>query len=86
MTVIIKLDKGTAEKLINQGNVTAEESKDLSGTEVTLELNDSDITIQRFKDTGDLIEIADVNGTFGIWMTPTAEKLGRLKEIVQKGS
>ena len=86
MTVTIKLDKGTMEKLIKEGKVAAEESKDLSGTELTLELKDSDITIQRFKDQGDLIEIADVNGTFGIWMTPTAEKIGKLKEVVEKGS
>jgi len=86
MTVTIKLDKGTVEKLLKEGKVMAEESKNLSGEELTLELKDSDITIQRFKDTGDLIEIADVHGTFGFWMTPTAEKIGKLKNIVEKGS
>ncbi|MBR9682197.1 MAG: hypothetical protein GOV02_00830 [Candidatus Aenigmarchaeota archaeon] len=84
MSIIIKIDKGTAEKLIKEGKVTSEESKDLSGTELILELKDSDVTIQRFTEKDqDLIEIADVNGTFGIWFTPTAEKIGRMKDITK---
>lgn len=78
------MDKGTVEKMIKDGKVSAEESKNLSGTELTLELKDSDVTIQRFTEKDqDLIEIADVNGTFALWFTPTAEKIGRLRNITE---
>lgn len=82
--MIIKIDEGTARKLIKQRSIGSEEPKDLLGKELTLELNDSDVTIQRLKEKKkDVIEIADVNGSFGLWFTPTVEKIGKLKEIVK---
>ena len=86
MTVIVKIDEGTARKLIKQRNISSEEPKDLLGKELTLELNDSDVTIERFKEKKkDVIEISDVNGSFGIWFTPTVEKVGKLKQLLEKG-
>jgi hypothetical protein len=82
MVVTLKLDKGTAEKLIEWMNIKSDQSRNLTGKELTLELNDKDVLIE-LHEKENLIEIADFNGSFGVWFELTNEKIEKLKEILR---
>ena len=83
MVVTLKLNKGTAEKLIEYINIKSEESRNLTSEELTLELNDKDVLIE-FHEKENLIEIMDFNGSFGLWFKLTYEKTKKLKEILRQ--
>ncbi|MBU5557600.1 MAG: hypothetical protein QW227_01400 [Candidatus Aenigmatarchaeota archaeon] len=84
MPVTIKLDKGFVKKLADVGNITPEMSKDLSGEELTAQILDPELVIQKHPGKPPLLEIADVNGSFGVWVELRADKIRRLKEIAEK--
>ena len=72
----LKIDKGTAQRLTEWTNISEDDSKNLIGKEVTLEIKDNQIIIERDKDT---LEISDVNGSFGLWIKLDDKKLKKLK-------
>jgi len=81
MSVILKLDKGTAEKLLEWKQLKPDQSKNLTGKELTFELQDDDVVIQMHKNR--LLEIADANGSFGLWIKLYPDRLKKLKRIVK---
>lgn len=83
MIVTLKIDKGTAERLIHWVNITPEQSKNIIGKELILEFYDDEILIQGHKDKK--VEISDVNGSFSLWFKLTEDKLNKLKKILEKG-
>ncbi|MFH1474004.1 MAG: hypothetical protein ABIE55_03870 [Candidatus Aenigmatarchaeota archaeon] len=84
MVVILKLNKGTAEKLLEFTYIKPEQSRNLSGKGLTLEIDDKDFLIE-IHEREKMIEIADYNGSFGIWFKLTKEKVKKLKEIAKMG-
>jgi hypothetical protein len=84
MSVTLKLDKGTVEKLLEFKYIKPDESRNLSEKELTLELNDSDVLIE-LHPKEKMVEISDLNGSFGIWFRITKEKIDKLKEIAEMG-
>ena len=81
MNVILKLDKGTAEKLIEWTELRASQSKNLTGRELTFEIKDDDVIIEMHKN--DLLEIADTNGSFGLWIKLNPDRIKKLKHILK---
>lgn len=84
MSVTLKLDKGTVEKLLEFKYLKPEESRNLTEKELTLELFDSDVLIE-LHPKENMVEISDFNGSFGIWFKLTKEKVDKLKEIASMG-
>jgi hypothetical protein len=85
MSVILKIDKGTAEKLIQWLELKPEQSKNLSGKELTLELENKEVLIEPHKEGYKrMIEIADMNGSFGLWIELTNDKVEKLKNILKE--
>ena len=82
MVVTLKLNKGTAEKLIEWINIKPEQSRNITGEVLTLELNDKDVLIE-LHEKENFIEITDFNGSFGIWFELTNERIRKLKEILR---
>jgi len=83
MTVTLKIDKGTAERLINWKNIRQRQSKNLSGSDLTLELEDDEVFIELHR-KDNLLEISDLNGSFGLWLELKDDKIKKLKEITEK--
>jgi len=79
MNATLKLDKGTLEKLIEWTELKTNQSKNLTGKELTLELNDRDIIIELHKNK--LLEIADANGSFGLWIKLNPDRIKKFKHI-----
>jgi hypothetical protein len=85
MSVILKLDKGTAEKLIQWIKLKPDQSRNLLGEELTLELENKEVLIEPHKESyKSMIEISDANGSFGLWIELTSEKIQKLKEILKE--
>ena len=84
MVVTLKLNKGTVEKLLEIKDIKADQARNLSEGEVTIELNDNDVLIE-IHEKEKMIEIADYNGSFGIWFKITNEKIQKLKELAKMG-
>jgi len=84
MPATLKLDKGFAKKLSEEGKLTPDMSKDLSGEELTAEIVDPQLVIQKHPGKPPLLELADVGGSFGLWIELRADKVRRLKEIAAK--
>jgi len=84
MVVTLKIDKGTAERLISWKTIHQRESKNLSGTELTLELEDDEIFIELHK-KDNLLEISDLGGSFGLWLKLEEDKIEKLRKIVETG-
>jgi hypothetical protein len=85
MSVVLKIDKGTAEKLIKWIDLKADQSRNLSGEGLTLELEDEEILIEPHEESyKTMIEISDANGSFGLWIELTSEKIQKLKEILKE--
>jgi hypothetical protein len=84
MSVTLKLNKGTAERLLEFRYVKPEESRNITDKELTLEMNDSDVLIE-LHPKEKMVEISDFNGSFGIWFKLTKEKVKKFKEIADMG-
>jgi hypothetical protein len=84
MVVTLKLNKGTAEKLLEFRYIKPDESRNLTDKELTLELNDNEVLIE-LHPKEKMLEISDFNGSFGIWFRITKEKIDKLKEIANMG-
>ena len=85
MSVVLKIDKGTAEKLVQWLELKPEQSKNLTGKELTLELEDREVLIEPHKEGNkEMIEISDLNGSFGLWIELTNDKVQRFEEILKK--
>lgn len=84
MPATLKLDKGFAKKLSDFKELSPEMSKDLSGEELTAKIADPQLVIQKHAGKPPLLEIADVDGSFGLWIELRADKIRRLKEIAAK--
>ena len=79
----LKIDKGTAEKLLQTKEIREEWSKNLSGKELTLEIDDNDIFMDLQNDGGEKwLELSDSNGSFGIWIKFTPRIKDTLKRIM----
>jgi hypothetical protein len=75
------LDKGFVKKLLREGSLHPIQSKELSGEELELEMENKDLFIDFDKDKK--IEISDVNGTFALEFELTKDKLEKLKKFVK---
>lgn len=78
---ILKLDKGFVEKLIKNDILDSEKSLNLIGKELSYELKNKELVIQFHKEEN-MLEISDINGTFGLWFKLKEDKVKRLKEIM----
>jgi len=85
MSVILKIDKGTAEKLMQWLEIKPDQSRNLTGKELTLRLEDKEVLIEPHKEGyRKMIEISDMNGSFGLWVELTNEKIQKLKNILKE--
>ena len=85
MSVILKIDKGTAEKLLQWLELKPDQSRNLTGKELTLELENREVLIEAHKEGYKrMIEISDVNGSFGLWIELTNERIQKLKDILKE--
>jgi len=85
MSVILKVDKGTAEKLLEYGDIKIDESRNLEGKELLLELKNNEVIMELHeKDYKNMLEISDVDGSFELLIELTNNKKERLKEIIEK--
>jgi len=85
MSAILKINKGTAEKLLQWKEIKPNQSRDLSGQELTLEIENNELVIERHKqDYEEILEISDLNGSFGVWIQLTEENIRRLKSIIEE--
>ena len=85
MSVILKIDKGTAEKLMQWLEIKPDQSRNLTGKELTLRLEDKEVLIEPHKEGyRKMIEISDINGSFGLWIELTSEKIQKLKNILKE--
>jgi len=85
MSAILKINKGTAEKLLQWKEIKPNQSRDLSGQELTLEIGNNELVIEKHKkDYGDILEISDLNGSFGVWVQLTIENVQKLKGILEE--
>lgn len=84
MSVILKIDKGTAEKLLQWIELKPEQSRNLTGKELTLELENKEVVIEIHKEGyKNMLEISDVNGSFGLWVELTVERIEKIKELLK---
>ncbi|MEM5778429.1 MAG: hypothetical protein QXD43_02300 [Candidatus Aenigmatarchaeota archaeon] len=84
MSVILKIDKGTAEKLLQWIELKPEQSRNLTGKELTLELENKEVVIEIHKEGyKNMFEISDVNGSFGLWIELTVERIEKIKELLK---
>ena len=85
MSAILKINKGTAEKLLQWTEIKPNQSRDLSGKELTLEIENNELIIERHKeDYGEILEISDLNGSLGVWVQLTMENVRKLKGILEE--
>lgn len=77
--VELKLDKGMVKRLLSWKVITKDDAKNLDGKELTLEIRDIDIAIQKHKK---MLEISDVNGSFTLWIKLNEDKIKKLKELL----
>jgi hypothetical protein len=85
MAVILKINKGTAEKLREFDIIKPDESRNINEEELTLELNDKEILVELHKkDIEKKLEISDVNGSFGLWLDLNKEKVEKLKQVIRE--
>ncbi len=83
MTVILKVDKGTAEKLVDENKIKEDDVKNLSGEEVELNIEDGDFFIEKLKEKHkEFLELSDVEGTFSLWFDLTEERKEKLKKAL----
>jgi hypothetical protein len=84
MTVILKIDKGTAERLLEWIEIKPWLSRNLTGKELTLEIHDEELVIALHRKEGKrFLEVSDVNGSFGLWFELTREKFEKLQRIIE---
>jgi len=83
MPATLKLNKGFAKRLSDVGKLSPEMSRDLSGDELTAEIVDPQLLIQKHPGKPPVLEISDVGGSFGLWIDLRADKVRRLKEIIK---
>jgi hypothetical protein len=84
MTVVLKIDKGTAERLIEWIDIKSDQSRNLTGKELTLELENREILIEPHKNRKKFIEISDMNGSFGLWVELTQERIEKIRQILDE--
>jgi len=85
MTTVLKVNQGTAEKLLQWAEIKAGQSKNLSGRELTLEMDTDEVFIESRKgEFRETLEISDAGGSFGLWVELTEEKIQKLKNILEK--
>ncbi len=83
--VILKLDKGLAERLIETRELKEEQAKNIKGEELTLNLFDDEVAIETRKDgSKNYLEISDVNGSFALLIELSKDKFDRIKHIVRR--
>jgi hypothetical protein len=85
MTVVLKIDKGTVEKLLQWTEIKSEQSRNLSGKELTLKIDDEEVSLEKQEEGHKrMLEISDVNGSFGLWIELTEEKVQKLKKLLEE--
>jgi hypothetical protein len=85
MTTVLKINQGTAERLLQWTELKPDQSRNLSGKDLTLEVNNSEIIVASCRESGrDMLEISDTEGSFGVWLDLTSERVQKLKSILAK--
>ena len=83
--VILKLDRGLAERLIQVKELKKEQAKNIKGEELTLNLFEDEVAIETRKDGArNYLEISDVNGSFALLVELTKDKFDKIKNIVRR--
>ena len=82
MSVTLKIDKGTAEKLLEWTDIGPDKSRNIIGKELTIDFNDREVLVE-FHPKEKMLEISDLEGSFGIWFNITDEKIEKFKEIIK---
>ncbi len=84
MSVTLKIDKGTVEKLLEWVELKPWLSRNLTGKNLSLEINDEELAIVLHRKEGkNFLEISDVNGSFSLWFELTLEKFEKLQKIIE---
>lgn len=84
MTAILKIDRGTVEKLLKWKELKSDQSKDMTGEELTVEIDDKELVIEKHKEGyRQFLEISDLNGSFGVWIKLTGDKIEKIKEAIK---
>ncbi|MFQ6020513.1 MAG: hypothetical protein ACE5J4_00625 [Candidatus Aenigmatarchaeota archaeon] len=82
--IILKLDKGVAQRLIEWKDIRLDQPRNLAGKELSLELRSREVVIELHKDKRKkMLEISDINGSFGLWIDLTKDKFDKLKRITR---
>ena len=83
ITVTLKLNKGTIEKLQEWKTIKSDESRNITEDELQLDLEDREIAIELHEKEKRILEISDVEGSFGIWLDLNKENLEKLKKVIE---
>lgn len=82
MNVVLTLDKGMVEQLVERERIKAGHSKGLTGEEVSVEINDKELAIEIYKKHNKkIVEISDINGGFELVFEATKDKIEKFKDI-----
>ncbi|MFH1229358.1 MAG: hypothetical protein V1678_02950 [Candidatus Aenigmatarchaeota archaeon] len=85
MTTVLKINQGTAERLLQWNELKPDQSRNLSGKDLTLEVHNSEIIVEPCKENNrNMLEISDTEGSFGLWLDLTSERIQKLKSILDK--
>ena len=84
MTVTLKINKGTAEKLQEWKRLKVDQSRNITEEDLTLEIEDGELAIELHEKEKRILEISDANGSFGVWIYLNRQKIEKLKQIVEK--
>jgi hypothetical protein len=83
MPAILKLNKGTAEKLVQWTELKPGQSMNLSGKELSIEVDNSDLVISPHKEgMKRWLEISDLNGSFGVWIELNRGNVDKLRGVL----
>jgi hypothetical protein len=83
MPVIMKINKGTTEKLLEWKTIRADQSKNITDKDLAIEIENFDLVIEPHKEDGKrMLELSDLNGSFGVWIELTRENVSKLKGVL----
>lgn len=85
MTALLKINQGTAEKLLKWTDIKPTQSRNLGSKELTVEIEDDEVVIEKhIEDYREFLELSDLNGSFGVWVELTKESIQKLKSILKE--
>ena len=83
MTATLKINKGTAERLLEWTSIKADQSKNLTDKDLTLELDNGNVVIKRHSNGRSVLEISDFEGSFSVRIELTPENVSKIWEALK---